>query len=223
MLHRPKIVAFDIIGTVFTMEPMRPALVGLGLPPLALDLLYTAALRDTFALAATGTFAPFPSVLAGCLDELLAMQGLTASADRKQAALAMMASLPSHDDAGAAFRMLADAGMKVVALSNGSAKTTKGLLDAAGLDGLVQEVLSVEDVGLSKPRPEVYRYAARTAGVDPAEVALVATHPWDVHGAKVAGLVAGYVKRGRPFPPALKGPDVSGETLLDVAEGLLRG
>ena len=222
MFKRPKVVAFDIIGTVFTMEPMRAALVGLGLPPLALDLLYTAALRDTFALAATGTFASFESVLGGCLDELLAMQGLTAPTARKQAVLAMMASLPPHDDAGAAFQLLADAEIRVVALSNGAATTTKGLLDAAGLNELVDHVVSVEDVQLSKPRLEVYRHAARTAGVANSDLALVAAHPWDVHGAKMADLVAGYVSRGRPFPPTLRAPDVTGETLLDVARELTR-
>lgn len=222
MTRRFAFVAFDIIGTVFTMEPMRPALVELGLPVSSLDLLYTAGLRDTFALAATNTFASFQSVLEGCLDEMLVIEGLSVPRDRKQAVLNMMASLPAHEDAGAAFRALADAGIRIVALSNGAAKTTRGLLQGAGLDGLVEAVLSVEDVKLSKPRPEVYLYAAQAAGIAPAQMALVATHPWDVHGAKIAGLTGAYVARGRPFPSVFKAPDVTGETLLDVVNGLIR-
>lgn len=222
MPNRPKVVAFDIIGTVFSMEPMRPALVGLGLPPLALDLLYAAGLRDTFALAATNAFAPFQSVLAGCLDELLAMHGRSASSDEKQAVLDMMTVLPPHDDAKAAFEALADAGIRVFALSNGASKTTKGLLAAAGMDRLVEQVLSVEEVQLSKPRAEVYLYAAQTAGVAPGDMALIATHPWDLHGAKTAGLLAGYVARGMPYAKALRAPDVSRETLLDVASAMVR-
>lgn len=217
---RVKVVAFDIIGTVFSMAPMRTALTGLGLPALALDFLYTAALRDTFALGVTGAFAPFRSVMAGCLDELLAMQGVTASVEQKKAVLGLMKTLPPHDDARAAFEVLAGAGLRIVALSNGAAETTQGLLDAAGLAGLVERVLSVEAVGLAKPRPEVYRYAVREAGVAPGEMALVATHPWDIHGAKAVGLVGGYVARGRPFSPVLRAPDVTGETLLDVARQL---
>ena len=96
------------------------------------------------------------------------------------------------------------------------------MLAAAGLYQLIHHVLSGEEVRLSKPRPEVYRYAVQAAGVDPSELALVAAHPWDVHGAKVADLAAGYVSRGRPFPPALRAPDVTGETLLDVARELTR-
>ncbi|MCJ2038135.1 HAD-IA family hydrolase [Methylobacterium sp. E-041] len=222
MPHRPKVVAFDIIGTVFSMEPMRAPLVGLGLPSLALDLLYTAGLRDTFALATTNSFAPFQAVLSACLDELLAMQGLTASSKDKQAVLDMMRALPPHGDAKAAFQVLVDSGVRVCALSNGAVKTTQGLLAAASMDGMVEQILSVEDVKLSKPRAEVYLYAAQTAGVAPGEMALIATHPWDLHGAKIAGLMAGYVARGRPYSAVLKGPDVTGETLLDVASEMAR-
>ena len=118
--------------------------------------------------------------------------------------------------------MLADVGIRVFALSNGASATTKGLLEAANLIGLVEQVLSVEDVKLSKPSPEVYLYAAQAAGVVPGEMALVATHPWDVHGAKIADLTGAYVARGRPFPSVFEVPDVTGETLLDVAHGLLR-
>lgn len=218
---RPKAVAFDIIGTVFSLEPLGSAMAGLGLPASSVEFLYTASLRDTFALAATGGFAPFRAVMAGCLDEVLARHGVAASAQEKGAVLDRMARLPPHDDAGAAFAALTQAGIRVFALSNGAAAATRGLLDRAGLGGLVAGVLSVEQVGLSKPRPEVYRFAAEAAGVAPAELALVATHPWDIHGAKAAGLLGAYVARGLPYSPVLRPPDVTGETLLDAARGLV--
>jgi 2-haloacid dehalogenase len=217
MPTRPQVVAFDIIGTVFSLEPMRAKLIALGLPSLALEFLYTAGLRDTFAMAASTTFAPFLSVLRGCLDEVLAMHGLSASSDQKQDVLAAMKVLPAHEDAQAAFEILATAGIRIFALSNGSASSTSNLLSGARLSGFVEQVLSVEDIKLSKPRPEVYLYAAQAAAIAPEAVMLVAAHPWDVHGAKVADLMAGYVARKRPFPSALKGPDVSGDSLVDVA------
>ncbi len=218
---RPKVVAFDIIGTVFSLEPLRVALVELGLPAASVEFLYTATLRDAFALAVTGGFAPFRAVMAGCLDEVLAREGVAASAEAKRAALDRMARLPPHDDAGAAFAALRAAGIRIFALSNGAAETTRGLFDTADLGGRIERILSVEQVGLSKPRPEVYRFAAETAGVAPAEMALVATHPWDIHGAKAAGLVGAYVARGLPYSPVLRPPDVTGETLLDAARGLV--
>lgn len=117
--------------------------------------------------------------------------------------------------------LLAKSGVRVIALSNGSTEASTRLLQRAVLKGYAEQVLSVEDIKLSKPRPEVYLYAARAAGVAPAEMMLVAAHAWDVHGAKVADLMAGYVTRGRPFPLQMKTPDVSARELLDVAKAIV--
>ena len=84
----------------------------------------------------------------------------------------------------------------------------------------VERVISGEDVKYSKPRKEVYLYAARSADVEAHQLALIATHAWDVHGAKAAGLVAGFVARGQQFPAVMNAPDVVGENLSDVARQL---
>ena len=54
-------------------------------------------------------------------------------------------------------------------------------------------------------------------GVPPAELALVATHAWDVHGAKCAGLFTGFVARGQSFPATMAAPDIVGQSLAEVA------
>ncbi|HEV2936007.1 MAG TPA: haloacid dehalogenase, partial [Streptosporangiaceae bacterium] len=73
-----------------------------------------------------------------------------------------------------------------------------------------------------KPAVVVYLYAAEVMGVPPDQMALVAAHDWDCHGAKRAGLTTGFVTRktggfGAPFAP----PDVVGEDLTEVAAKLL--
>src|ERR1700712_209820 len=108
-----------------------------------------------------------------------------------------------------------------VALSNTATASAERLLHRSGLDQHVWRVLSVDQVQRSKPRPEVYRYAAGATGLAPDELALVATHAWDTHGAKAAGLVTGFVARGQTYPSVLLQPDVQGETLLDVAHALV--
>ncbi len=72
---RPKMLAFDIIGTVFPLEPLRPSIVALGLPPAGLEGWFAAGCRDAFAMAAVGDFAPFKTVLEAALDGVLAEQG----------------------------------------------------------------------------------------------------------------------------------------------------
>lgn len=221
MNHPPQVVAFDIIGTTFSLEPVRQKLVGLGLPEKALELWFAIGLRDAFALAASNDFKPFPSVLGDALEGVLALHGESGTDVEKQAVLATMKELPPHPHAKEAFEILTEAGIRILALSNGAAASTQALLQGAGLEGYVERVLSVDDVKLSKPRPEVYLHAARAAGVAPGELALVATHAWDIQGAKAAGLMAGFVARGQRFPAVMRQPDVIGETLGDVARALV--
>jgi 2-haloacid dehalogenase len=220
MPSRPKVVAFDIIETTFSLELVRGRLVGLGLPASALELWFATGLRDAFALGCSGGFAPFKSVLEGALDGVLFLHGLDACAEAKQHVLAGMRELSPQPDAREAFETLKDAGIRIIALSNGAAASTQALLEGAGLDGFVERIVSVDDVRRSKPRPEVYLHAAGEAGVAPGEVALVATHAWDVHGAKSAGLMGAFVARGQPYPAVMTPPDVTGETLGDVARAL---
>jgi 2-haloacid dehalogenase len=217
MSTRPAVVAFDIIETVFSLEPLRADLTTLGLPPSALELWFAESLRDAFALAAVGDFQSFRNVQGAALEQVLEKHGQSATSAQKSVILDGMKGLPPQPDARDAFDVLKEAGIRICALSNGAAASTEALLEKAGLQGQVELIISVDDVGLSKPRKEVYAYAARQMKVAPGELALIACHPWDIHGAKAAGLAAGYVSRGRPFPSFMHAPDVNGETLFDTA------
>jgi 2-haloacid dehalogenase len=56
-------------------------------------------------------------------------------------------------------------------------------------------LLSAELAHAYKPAPEVYRTAARLLGVEPGQLMMVAAHPWDLQGARDAGLRTGFVRR----------------------------
>ena len=63
-----------------------------------------------------------------------------------------------------------------------------------------------------------YIYAAGVCGVDPADMMLVAVHPWDIDGARRAGLQAAWVNRtGTPYPSYFTGPTVTVSGLGDLA------
>jgi len=218
---RPKVVAFDIIGTVFPITPLRPAIVALGLPPSGLEAWFATGLRDAFALTAAGDFAPLPRVLDGALDQLLAEQGLPANPSGKAAVLDQMTRLKPRPDTRDAFEAIARAGMRIVAVSNGSRSATRSLLQGGQLDELVAHIVSVEDVKLFKPRREIYDHAVRTARVKARRVALVAAHGWDINGAKAAGLTAAYLSADRPFPSVMRHPDVEADSLIDLARALI--
>jgi 2-haloacid dehalogenase len=83
-------------------------------------------------------------------------------------------------------------------------------------------VISAEEAGTWKPPAPVYQYAAAVLGVKPPQLALVAAHAWDCHGAKRAGLVTGWVSRlERAYSPVFAAPDVAGADLTEVARRLL--
>jgi 2-haloacid dehalogenase len=66
------------------------------------------------------------------------------------------------------------------------------------------------------------RLAVGDLGIEPHQLAMVAVHARDVHGAVRAGLVGGWVSRHEGgYPPTIDPPDVSGVDLTDVVDGLL--
>lgn len=220
MKSSPAIVAFDIIETVFSLEPLRTAMISLGLPHFALELWFAQTLRDGMALDAAGDYKPFREVARAALEVLLAQHGCTLEPGRIETVLQEVSRLPCYPDAQPAFRQLHEAGIRIVALTNGSAQTTQKLLQGGALETFVERVISAEEVRHWKPRPEVYRYAARILQVKTHRLALVATHPWDIQGAARAGLTTAFVARGKAYPTTMMPPDCVADELAGVAEKL---
>jgi 2-haloacid dehalogenase len=218
-MYRPAVVAFDVIETLMSLEPLRERLTEAEQPPHLLEAWYTRTLRDGIALSSTGDYVPFSDVAEAALR---ALTGSSISDERVAHIMAGFGELPAFPDAVPAVTRLCDAGVRVACLTNGSAYQTSSFVNRSGLGELVDRVVCAGDVYRWKPAPVVYLYAAEMLDVPPDRLALVAAHDWDCHGAKRAGLVTGWVSRksggyGAPFEP----PDVTGEDLTEVASRLL--
>jgi 2-haloacid dehalogenase len=217
-ISRPRAVAFDVMETLFSMNSVAVALREAGLEEHRRAQLMPRLLRDGFALAASGAYRPFRDVA----DAALAAIAPELDAPARHQVFDAFGSLDAHPDAQPALERFTQAGVPVATLTNGSAVTTNSLLARAGLAELVGSVISVDDVQMWKPAPAPYRHAADVLGVAPGELALVAVHSWDVHGAHHAGLVTGWASRLEgTFPATFTPPDVSGADLVDVAGRLL--
>lgn len=214
-VQRPAVVAFDVVETLFSLQPVREALRPLGVD---VDLYFTRLLRDGFALTAAGDFRPFPDVARAALSALAPDQASQAI----DGVVRAFAQLPAYADAESALRVLAENGVTVVTLTNGGADTTAQLLDRAGLAAYVDRVVSIDEARAWKPSSRPYHHLAGLLGRRPGELALVAVHSWDVHGAHRAGLVTGWCSRleGRQ-PELFAAADVTGADLVAVAEALL--
>lgn len=219
MPSRPRVVAFDVVQTLMSLESMRLRLSEAGLPGSTLERWFDRILRDGMALTLAGDYAPFPVLAASGLRTL-------ASGDMSDEAvdhvMAGFAELREQSDAEPAIRMLAGAGISVVCLTNGPAESTQNFLKRTTLDRYVDDVISVEDVRMWKPAGNVYAYALRRLGRPAEEVAMVAVHAWDCHGAQRAGFTTGWAGRLEShFPEIFERPDVMGDDLIEVARGLL--
>ena len=210
-------VVFDVIGTLFSLESQRPRLVACGLPGHVLEAWFAASLRDLFTLGVTGRTAPMRAMLHDNLRQLLSRNDLRQEGPEIDAVLDGMSQLEPDPDAGAALELLRSRGLTCAALSNGSQQATETLLDRAGLSHFFDETLSIDAVGVPKPRAEVYQAMASRLRLDPKSLTMIAAHPWDLHGARAAGLSTGYVSRGLPWPGSLDAPDLTAPRLTELA------
>lgn len=109
----------------------------------------------------------------------------------------------------------------MITLTNGATAISDRMLDAAGVLPLLEHRLSVDVPKKWKPHFDAYRYAASVCGVDPARMALVAVHPWDIDGARRAGLTGIWVDRRKtPYPTAFLPPDLRVPDLEALADTL---
>jgi len=217
-----EVVVLDVNETLSDLEPLRARFTDCRAPAHLLDTWFAATLRDGFALAAAGRAQPFAAVGAAVLRGLLARVELDRPLpDAVAHVLDAFPQLAVHPDVPAGLQALADAGLRVVTLTNGSLAQSERLLERAGVQHLVERRLSVDDAGRWKPHPDAYAYAARVCGVPLQRCAMVAVHPWDLMGARAAGMQTGWVDRsGAPWPQVFDRPDVAGADLSAVAGGL---
>jgi 2-haloacid dehalogenase len=80
------------------------------------------------------------------------------------------------------------AGLKTAILSNGSPAMLDAVVAGAKLKGLLDAVLSVEEVGVYKPHPKVYALAVERLGVPASAIAFQSSNAWDAYAASAIGM-----------------------------------
>ncbi|MBR0652738.1 haloacid dehalogenase type II [Roseomonas terrae] len=102
--------------------------------------------------------------------------------------MAAYGALPAYPEVPAMLRALRGAGIATAILSNGTPGMLADAVAAAGIENLIDEVLSVELVGVFKPDPRVYRLATRQFGCAPDDLAFVSGNAWDAQAALAFGM-----------------------------------
>jgi 2-haloacid dehalogenase len=216
-----RVALLDVNETLSDMEPLRARFERVGVSPRLLDAWFAGTLRDGMALTASGAYADFADIARAVLRPLLGGQAeLSVPLDEAvDDILAGFRELPVHPDVEPGLRRLHDGGVRLATLTNGSTAIAEGLLGRAGLSELIERFLDVTEVRLWKPHPKPYHWACETLGVSPVDAVLIAVHPWDIHGAKRAGLRAAWLdRRGTGYPDVFDAPDLTGADLPELAE-----
>ncbi|MFD2182058.1 haloacid dehalogenase type II [Rhodoplanes azumiensis] len=151
-------------------------------------------LEYTWTLTLAGRYVDFWTLTERALDHALAR---CPSVDPKLRRVLLDAYrvLDAYPDGRDALVALKTQGARTAILSNGTFRMLASATEAAGLGPHLDAVLSVEAVGVYKPRPEVYRLVVDTFAVTPAAVVFVSSNRWDVMGAAAFGFRTVWVDR----------------------------
>lgn len=216
-------VVFDVNETLSDMSTLRTRFEDVGAPGDLVATWFAGVLRDGFALTVAGAYADFRDVAdAGLRGLLTALPRWDGDAARAAAhILDGFTDLTVHLDVPDGVRALRAAGLRLAAFTNGSTANTERLLSRAGMTDHFTALLDVGAPRAWKPAPAAYRYVLDALDADPAETLLVAVHPWDIDGARRAGLQAAWLNRaGTTYPSVMTEPTHTAPDLRRLARDL---
>jgi 2-haloacid dehalogenase len=110
-------------------------------------------------------------------------------------------SLTVFPDVSPGLAALKKLGLRLAILSNGEPKMLEVAAKNAGIDTVLDAIISADERKVFKPSPRVYGLARTRLKVAPGALGFVSSNSWDVSGAASAGLTTFWAQR-RPDEPA---------------------
>jgi 2-haloacid dehalogenase len=209
---------FDAYGTVFDFAAAAAGCAdALGEDGARLTALWRdKQLQYAWLRTIQGRHADFRQVTGEALDFALAALGRD-DPELRVRLMNLYLTLAPFPDVADALRRLRAAGFATAILSNGSPTMLEAAVACAGLQDLLDAVLSVEEVGVYKPDPRVYRLAVDRLGVPAHDIVFVSSNGWDAHAAAAFGMRVVWCNRiGQP-PERLPGmPDREIRSLAEL-------
>src|SRR5215210_3253777 len=217
-------IGFDIYGTLVDPlemnEHLRP-LVGERADRFS-ELWRDKQIEYTFRRALMHRYEDFGVCTRQALVHTANVLGAGLSEDEQEKLIEEYQNLRPFPDVIPGLEALKSRGHTLVAFSNGVEATARTLLERAGVLPHMRDVISVDDVKTFKPDPEAYHYLVHRLGEKLDKTWLVSSNPFDVIGAKAAGLKAAWIKRNPDavFDPWGIEPDLTAPDLEAFVEKL---
>lgn len=159
---------------------------------------------------------PYREIGFRALDHVMNRSGIAHTDEEVRTLVAAIERLECFPEVPAALAQL-QSKFKLVVLSNGD----PDMLEAAKAYHNVpfDSIISVAEAGSFKPHVDTYTMAAQLVDVPTENILFVANHAFDVIGAKAAGMTTAFInRRDRPFERTPYQPDVSVETMQELAD-----
>ena len=165
----------------------------------------------------TSVYQPFWELTSAALRYACKKLGLDLSAGQEQQLMNQYRHLSAFPENREVLQTLKQRGIITGILSNGDPAMLGVAVRSAGLDGLLDHVLSVDSLGLYKTHPDAYALGTQALGLPASQVVFVSSNSWDALGATWFGYQTLWVNRYK-LPPEEIGPPPSriGNSLRDV-------
>jgi 2-haloacid dehalogenase len=201
-----KVIAFDAYGTLFDVAAaVRRSATRLNGKDKELAALWRAKqLEYTWLRSLRNLFADFEQVTGEALSWSLDTLGLDKAA-LYQPLMELYRKLDAYPDAKATLAALKARGIKTAILSNGSIGMLQAAVDNAGLQDLLDAVLSVDEVRIFKPHVSVYALVGQRFACRADEVVFVSGNFWDVSAGSAYGFQGVWINRAQALPEPLPG------------------
>ncbi len=219
---RPQAVLFDAYGTLFDVysvgllaEQLFP---GQGQ---ALGLLWRDKQVEYTRLVTMSShgahYRPFWELTRAGLRYACKKLALALTAEREQQLMNQYRHLSAFPETREVLGSLKARGIVTGILSNGDPEMLGIAVRSAGLDGLLDHVLSVDAVRQYKTHPEAYGLGPRATGLAPRQIAFVSSNSWDALAATWFGYQTLWVNRYQlPFEELGTQPSRTGGSLREV-------
>lgn len=224
-----KLVVFDAYGTLFDVYSIAelagsfypgqgPAIAALWRDK---QIEYTRLITMSDPNGAQGSrfYQSFWDLTRASLRYTLERLQLAPSEQVEDALMGQYAKLSCFPENKGVLQALRSRGIKTAILSNGSVDMLQSAVEGAGLQGLLDKVISVDPIRLFKTSPQSYKLVLDGFAVEPGEVLFVSSNAWDALGATWFGFTTLWVNRqGLPFEAIGPRPSYVGGDLTKVLE-----
>ncbi len=212
------VCVFDAYGTLFDYNAAagrHNAVLGEKAAPLA-DLWRLKQLQYTWLRSLMGRYTGFWQVTGEALDFAMGELGIEDEALRANLMEAYL-TLDAYPEVQETLVTLRAHGLRTAILSNGESGMLDAAVEAAGIADSLDAVLSVEEVGIYKPHPSVYRLVVDRLGVEGANVSFQSSNAWDANAAAAFGFRVAWCNRfGQGQERVPEAPDAEIATLAEL-------